>query len=348
MSTHRRVGAVISFLLAACGASSGGRPADAPPPPAVAAPRVGEGSEPSAPPASESNACPHRNIAFNLAKGGTVTASHPSTVPADDAKMAFDDNIGTKWSENASPTPWIAYEFSGTHTHVVTTYTVTSARDRPGDTDPKSWEFQGSNDPKDAPSITWTTLDKRSDQSFASRQLTLSYAIPNTTAYHRYRLLVTANGGGAGLQLGEIQLFGPGNPVLSVDDMVRGTGVNQFQYSAHWDHTPGDTETVPLKYGLSSSWSRTANESATITFVGSQVILYAVRHTQHGIIGVSIDGGKETEIDLFGPLQSNALVYTSPLFCTPGTHTLKIRITGNKNPESSNVYGSIDRIMIIP
>src|SRR5258706_16415039 len=186
MTKDRYSGAAFGSLLAACGGSWGGRPADAPPAPSSATLHEGEGSEPPATPAPDAKDCPHRNIAFNLANGGAVTASHAGTVPADDAKMAFDDNIGTKWSESASPTPWIAYEFSGTRTHVVTTYTVTSARDHPGDTDPKSWEFQGSSDPKDAPTITWTTLDKRSNQSFASRQLTQSYPIPNTTAYHRY------------------------------------------------------------------------------------------------------------------------------------------------------------------
>jgi len=66
--------------------------------------------------------------------------------------------------------------------------------------DPKNWQFQGSQN-----GTAWTTLDTRTNETFASRFLTKQYAITNTTAFAYYRLNITANNGDAnGLQLSEM------------------------------------------------------------------------------------------------------------------------------------------------
>jgi hypothetical protein len=54
----------------------------------------------------------------------------------------------------------------------------------------------------------WVTLDSRSAETFASRNLTRTYPIANSTAYAQYRLRITGNNGdAAATQLGELQLF---------------------------------------------------------------------------------------------------------------------------------------------
>lgn len=85
--------------------------------------------------------------------------------------------------------------------HIATSYSVTSANDFPA-RDPKNWSLQGSNN-----GTSWTTLDTRTGQTFASRFLTKTYTFSNTTAYSYYRLNVTANNGGAELQIAEIGLY---------------------------------------------------------------------------------------------------------------------------------------------
>jgi len=54
----------------------------------------------------------------------------------------------------------------------------------------------------------WTVLDTRANQAFWGRRQTILYTFPNSTAYARYRLNISANNGsGQNLHLAEIQLF---------------------------------------------------------------------------------------------------------------------------------------------
>jgi hypothetical protein len=96
---------------------------------------------------------------------------------------------------------------------------VTSANDV-AQRDPKNWQFQGSND-----GVTWTTLDTRTNETFASRFLTKTYDFPNGTPYRWYRLNITANNGGSGypIQISELSMFSPASdpgdktpPVMTV------------------------------------------------------------------------------------------------------------------------------------
>jgi hypothetical protein len=174
------------------------------------------------------------------------------------------------------------------------------------------------------------------------------YSFDNEVPYRRYRFSVTGSGG-AGVQLAELQLFGPGSPVFSVDDSVTGSEVHQFEYSEGWiDHTTLDTEVVPLKYGLSSSWNRHPGDFTTFRFSGSQIRLYGVTHLQHGLAAISIDGGAETLVDFYGPLAGDVLLYVSPTLCPPTAHSLRVRTTGEKSPGSRDAYVSLDRAKVIP
>jgi len=135
-------------------------------------------------------------------KPGTVSSSNPGVAPEDMAK-AFDSSSATKWfAGNGIKTGWIAFQFAGAATHIVTSYALTSANDQPG-RDPNAWQLKGSTDGQ-----AWTTLDTKTGEMFASRFQTISYTFVNTTAYPRYRLNVTANNAGSDLQLAELQLFG--------------------------------------------------------------------------------------------------------------------------------------------
>ena len=51
-------------------------------------------------------------------------------------------------------------------------------------------------------------FQQRHSLDFADRRQTRAFVIPNTTAYTRYRLQVTANHGGAATQLAEWELLG--------------------------------------------------------------------------------------------------------------------------------------------
>jgi mannan endo-1,4-beta-mannosidase len=135
----------------------------------------------------------------------------------------------------------------------------------------------------------------------------------------------------------------------TVDDSVSGTGTNQFNYiGSGWNHCTNCNEGgSAIFYNSSQSWLTVTNSSATIAFNGKQIKYYAVKSTDVGIVAVSIDGGAETMVDLYGsPKTGNVLVWTSPTL-TSGNHTFKIRDTGTKNGSSSGATITLDRVDII-
>lgn len=338
--------------LTACGTSlppGGALPSSAPPPaPPAQASRVSDASflttinEPNDT-GKPTSAC-DGTAAENLTIGGIATASDPGSEGEAVPAAAFDDNSGTSWKQASGHAGWLAYALANDTPRVVTQYALTPTPEGTPQTDPRAFSLQGTND-----GHSWTTLHFRDDQHFMNRQATLWFAFENGTAFRRYRLLVTDNGGGSGLQIAELQLFGPGSPVFSVDDEVIGTGPNQFNYSAGWEgHGTRDTETLPRKYGRSSSWNKKPNESVSVDFNGSQIALFGVRYPGHGIAAISLDDGPEVMTDFFGPLSGNVLFFTSPKLCPPGRHSLRVRTTGQKSQSATDTFISIDRVQITP
>lgn len=117
-------------------------------------------------------------------------------------------------------------------------------------------------------------------------------------------------------------------PMLTVAradiQLDQGAGLNQFELSGHWRNA--------------ESW--TMGDLAQVRFHGKQGVLYARTFERGGIMGVSIDGGPETLVDCYyaqlphhATSQPVAPVYRTPLM-ESGPHTLKIRVTGEKNPAS--------------
>ncbi|WP_228745130.1 discoidin domain-containing protein [Paenibacillus sp. S150] len=132
--------------------------------------------------------------------GGTVTASSTSSPSGEEKEKAFDANPSTKWLITTN-SGWIQYQFAAGVTQTVTSYSITSANDVPG-RDPKSWTLQGSNN-----GTSWTTLDTRINEAFASRFLKKTYTFSNAAAYTYYRLNISANNGEPHMQLAEIGLY---------------------------------------------------------------------------------------------------------------------------------------------
>ncbi|GAA1168873.1 hypothetical protein GCM10009654_27670 [Streptomyces hebeiensis] len=113
---------------------------------------------------------------------------------------------------------WLAHDdtpeldFTLRQPAAVVGYRLTSANDFP-DRDPRAWDLQGSHD-----GSTWTTLDSRSGERFAHRHETKDFTFANATAYRRYRLLVTRNGGSNETQLSRVQFFTRGGAATGSAD----------------------------------------------------------------------------------------------------------------------------------
>ncbi len=138
----------------------------------------------------------------------------------------------------------------------------------------------------------------------------------------------------------------------AIDDSVIGTGLNQFNYvGSGWQHSssvcPGSECHGTLPYNGSHSWDSKVNEYMKISFTGVQIKFYGIIDVKHGTGAASIDGGTETIVDFYAPsLAGNQLLWTSPML-PAGTHTFKLRVTGNKNPSSSGTTIEPDRADIV-
>lgn len=126
-----------------------------------------------------------------------------------------DNSIYTKYLAR-NPTTWVIYKLANAGT--ATQYAITSGNDAQG-RDPRTWQFQGSND-----STTWVTLHTATNQVFAGRQQKKTYYFTNTTAYTYYRLNVTANSGDPLIQLSELEIYGTGTGTLPTGVPAAPTG----------------------------------------------------------------------------------------------------------------------------
>lgn len=131
-------------------------------------------------------------------------------------------------------------------------------------------------------------------------------------------------------------------PFVITDDAIQGDQGYEFDYNGTWPHGTG----VTGWYGLTLSYTGTTNDYVEIAFNGTQIELYTEKRNTHGIMAVSIDGGSETNVDLYSATQLlQQLVFTSSAL-TQTDHILKVRCTGTKNASSSNYYALVDYVKV--
>jgi len=169
-----------------------------------------------------------------------------------------------------------------------------------------------------------------------------------TQGQHTLKVRVTGNGSVAIDRVVVVSdppavLGPPPSSVISVNDNTTGTGQEQFEYVGTWSY--GNQSGA---YQGDNHWSNALNAYYQVRFTGAQIKLYMAKDPAHGIAGVSIDGGTESNVDLYASTRADqVLVWTSPVLAA-GSHTLKVRVTGNKNASSSNTFVIGDRVDIIP
>lgn len=129
----------------------------------------------------------------------------------------------------------------------------------------------------------------------------------------------------------------------TVNDNITGTGLNQFNYSGSWSYYANQTGA----YDNDNHWSSTTNNYYTFELSGQQARVYASMAPNGGIAAFSVDNGAETYFDTYAATRIDDVF----LFATPtlgnGTHTLKVRVTGLKNPASTGYNVPADRIDVV-
>jgi hypothetical protein len=130
---------------------------------------------------------------------------------------------------------------------------------------------------------------------------------------------------------------------VSVDANTTGSGTGQFAYSSGWGLATGISD----MYAGTANWSTTTGATATFAFTGNEIALHAVRDTDQQKIAVSVDGGAETTVDNYASTRNaSGIVWTSPSLAT-GTHTLKVRVTGQHNSASTGYNVALDSVDVI-
>ena len=113
---------------------------------------------------------------------------------------AFDGDSSTKWASSGTGTQWLRIKFpTATICNIAK---ITSRSDGYLNQAPTEFEIQGSNDGE-----AWNTLLSKSGVTWSSTGETQTFAFQtNETAYLYYRLVITADNGGADYSLGEFSL----------------------------------------------------------------------------------------------------------------------------------------------
>ena len=133
-----------------------------------------------------------------LLTGTASTAACYGSPPTEAVSMAIDGDVDTKFLAFGNSV-WMRVDTDGPH--VLTHYAITSANDAP-ERDPVRWILLGSND-----ADTWTELDVRTAEVFASRLERREFTV-DTTEFYRHYLLRMENATGGVLQIAELELHG--------------------------------------------------------------------------------------------------------------------------------------------
>jgi beta-galactosidase GanA len=118
-----------------------------------------------------------------------------------------------------------------------------------------------------------------------------------------------------------------------------------LHYTGNWSHVNNQSYTGG-DYQKSESFSDTTGDSMTVTFTGTAVQWIAPRASNHGIADVYLDGNQVAAVDGYSPGTEFQQVLYSVSGLPDTTHTLKIVVSGTKNPASGGTFVSIDAINV--
>jgi uncharacterized protein YjdB len=126
-------------------------------------------------------------------------------------------------------------------------------------------------------------------------------------------------------------------PWIKVDDNALNSGI---VYDSNWKTYSGNKGYKDTEHYIDVASTLT---TATFTFTGTRVRLYALKRYNMGIAQVILDDGTPVNVDLYksGDLAVDQLVYDSGEI-TSGSHTLKVKNTDTKNASSSGTGISLD------
>jgi hypothetical protein len=119
----------------------------------------------------------------------------------------------------------------------------------------------------------------------------------------------------------------------AVTTTIEDTNTAHVAYTGTWAPCSGNCAKAADN---SFTWSSTVNSAVTVSFTGNQVKLFGMKEPWDNIATVSIDNAAATDVDFYASAvtATTVQVYSSAAL-TQGNHTLKLTMTGRRNPAST-------------
>lgn len=131
--------------------------------------------------------------------------------------------------------------------------------------------------------------------------------------------------------------------VKRINDQQKGSTVNKINYSgANWGYWNQTADS----YSLDHSFSKTANESFSTVFNGTQVKWYGSKNSNQGLADIYVDGKFIKTLDTYSSTKQDGLLLYKSDKLPEGQHTFKVVVKGTKNPSSSEAWVSIDMLEV--
>ncbi|MEG2751697.1 MAG: DUF4091 domain-containing protein, partial [Anaerorhabdus sp.] len=126
-----------------------------------------------------------------------------------------------------------------------------------------------------------------------------------------------------------------------------GNELNQITYEGNWVSSNNDHCVGGVEHYTSNDYSEIA-PAYSMKFKGTQIEIFAIKDSGHGIMSVSIDGNEVGDFDLYSQTRiENASVFKSETVSNV-EHTLKVTLKekGNASVEKDHPNGHLDYIKV--
>ncbi|SEO90679.1 NPCBM/NEW2 domain-containing protein [Actinacidiphila rubida] len=131
---------------------------------------------------------------------------------------------------------------------------------------------------------------------------------------------------------------------VTIDDAVRGTGPDQFDYQGSgWGHASGEGAPADPYQGT-NSWTDHSGDAVAFRFTGTRLTFRGVTDPGHGIGALSVDGGTPVDVDFYSAARTGDVALWASPELPDGAHTFTLTWTGRKNPASSGTAVVVDRV----
>ncbi|MGW3958959.1 beta-galactosidase [Amycolatopsis sp. NPDC005003] len=118
-------------------------------------------------------------------------------------------------------------------------------------------------------------------------------------------------------------------------------------YTGGWSHVGPEVDYTGGDYQHTESFSDTTGDSVSIPFTGTGIRWVSSKDGNHGIADVYLDDTKVGTVDLYAGSKQNQIAGYEVRGLPAGAHTLKIVVTGQKNPSATGTFVVVDAVDLL-